>query len=82
MTLWEGIWKRVVLGHSAALSRQRAWISVEYESGTRGKTEKHLSAGVVMHKLEQKAGCCQKAWEGSDRKPIMVLDCFSRGGYN
>lgn len=50
--------ERVVLEHSAALSRQRAW-SLKCQSGNRGKAEKHLSAGVKMHKLEQKAGCCQ-----------------------
>lgn len=53
--------ERVVLGHGAALSQQRAWI-LKYQSGNRGKTEKHLSAGVMMHKFEQKAR------EGNDRK--------------
>lgn len=60
--------ERIVLGHGAALSQQRAW-NLECQSGNRGKAEQHLSAGVMMHKLEQKAGCSQKAWEGSDRKP-------------
>lgn len=47
--------ERVVLGHSAALNRQRAWMLGEIQEWETRKKEKHLSEGTTTHKLEQKA---------------------------